>query len=387
MGGLGRILICIGLLMFAFVAYQLWGTGIQTAQAQRRLENKFEDQLATATTIPLVTVPPTTLPPPTTVPATNPGDTAPPETVPAITNPPVIPTTTLPAAVIEAPENDGDPLARLEIPAIDLDWIVVSGVSRRALQDGPGHFPETPLPGQVGNSAIAGHRTTHGEPFRNIDDLDPGDELILTTLAGRFTYIVTGTEIVLPSEYDKVVPAADATKATVTLVSCHPRGSTSKRIVVHAELDPTRSAQITNASTPRTTEPSELPSEFPDDTTGPGGPGSSDPATTEQGTAGPGTNDPSGTAPGSTGTESGTADGGEESAGAELFESGWFSDSQAWPHVILWGLLLAAITTGAYFVARHFKRTWVGVLVGVVPFVVVLYFWFENVNRLLPPGL
>ena len=69
------------------------------------------------------------------------------------------------------------------------------------------------------------------------------------------------------------------------------------------------------------------------------------------------------------------------------FAEGWFSDSAAWPQVALWGLVLTAISILAYLLSRAVRRNWVGALVGIVPFLVALYFFFENVNRLLPPNL
>ena len=69
-----------------------------------------------------------------------------------------------------------------------LNRIVVEGATADALTKGPGHFPETPLPGQLGNAAIAGHRTTHLHPFFDIDKLQPGDEIVVTTLNGRYVY-------------------------------------------------------------------------------------------------------------------------------------------------------------------------------------------------------
>ena len=79
------------------------------------------------------------------------------------------------------------------IPAIGVDKIVVEGVSLADLKKGPGHYPETPLPGQEGNAAIAGHRTTYGAPFNRLDELEPGDEITVTTVQGEFTYEVTET--------------------------------------------------------------------------------------------------------------------------------------------------------------------------------------------------
>ncbi len=110
-----------------------------------------------------------------------------PEAVPATT-----PDTTLaPPTVLLVAE--GDPVARLKIPEIDVDVVVVAGVSVEDLKRGPGHYPGTPLPGQYGNAVIAGHRTTYGRPFHDIDDLEPGDQIVATTtLAGRYVYEVTG---------------------------------------------------------------------------------------------------------------------------------------------------------------------------------------------------
>ena len=71
----------------------------------------------------------------------------------------------------------------------------------------------------------------------------------------------------------------------------------------------------------------------------------------------------------------------------DAFSHGWFSDSAAWPHVIGWGLLCGAIVVGGWFVARAFERYWVGALVALVPFVVALYFFYQNVNRLLPAAI
>ena len=113
-------------------------------------------------------------------------------------------------------------IARIEIPAIGVNDIVVAGVSPNDLKKGPGHYPDTPLPGQLGNAAIAGHRTTYGQPFFDVDKLVVGDEIVVTTLNGRYTYRVTGQEIVSPSDY-QVVATIDPSRATLTLTSCHPR--------------------------------------------------------------------------------------------------------------------------------------------------------------------
>ena len=133
-------------------------------------------------------------------------------------------------------------MARIETPAIGLDWIVVVGVGVDELKKGPGHYPDTPLPGEAGNVGIAGHRTTYGAPFLDIDELAAGDEIILTnTGGGRFVYRVTEQFIVSPSEYEVLAPTDEP---ILTLTSCHPRYSASKRIIVRGELDLAQSAPV-----------------------------------------------------------------------------------------------------------------------------------------------
>jgi len=392
-GGVGRVLIAVGVLMFAFVGYQLWGTGIQTARAQARLEDEFEDRLRQATTLPPPSTPASTVPATvatTVTPSTAagvPASSAAPEPTAA---PAEVPAPDVPAPVL-APPPPGDPMARLEIPAIGLDKIVIEGVSPSDLQDGPGHFPETPLPGQLGNAAIAGHRTTHGQPFFDIDDVEPGDEIVLTTLAGRYVYRVTGSIVVGPADYDRVIPTLDPAKATLALTSCHPKFSTSQRIVVNAELDAAASSPLTVAPVADPAHDAEAPRELPGETAAaPSAPGATTSVPTSSSSpasASPGATEPvASTAPASA-SDPGEAGGEPPASSQELFENGWFSDPDAPPQVALWGVALTAVSLGAWALSRRVRRNWVGGLVGIVPFVVVLYFFFENVNRLLPPNL
>lgn len=132
----------------------------------------------------------------------------------------------------------GDSLTRLEIPAIGVDVVVVQGVSAADLQAGAGHYPTTPLPCQEGNVALAGHRTTYGRPFANVDRLRPGDRIIFTTPAGRCVYEVSRAPfVVLPT--DTAVVADTPGQFTVTLTSCTPKGSASHRLIVQGTmLDP-----------------------------------------------------------------------------------------------------------------------------------------------------
>jgi sortase A len=130
----------------------------------------------------------------------------------------------------------GDALTRIEIPSIDVDTIVVEGTTPAALRAGAGHYPKTPLPGEPGNVAIAGHRTTYGRPFNQMDDLEPGDKIILTTPIGKHTYEVTGKpSVVSPDDWSPITDYAKG-GSFLTLTSCHPEGSAAFRIIVRAEL-------------------------------------------------------------------------------------------------------------------------------------------------------
>ncbi|SRR6266851_4145212 len=131
--------------------------------------------------------------------------------------------------------REGDSLTRIKIPKIGVDVVVVEGTSSSALRAGAGHYPATPLPCEDGNVSIAGHRTTYGKPFANIDLLGPGDQVVLQTPVGTCTYQVTQAPlIVLPTDFS-VVANTPGTH-TLTLTSCHPKGSASHRIVVKAVM-------------------------------------------------------------------------------------------------------------------------------------------------------
>lgn len=127
----------------------------------------------------------------------------------------------------------GDPLGRLTIEAIGLDVIVVEGAGRRDLREGPGHWPETPMPGLGGNFTVSGHRTTYGAPFLRLDKLAQGDVIELVFPYAVFRYEVTRALIVSPTEVD-VVGATDFEQ--LTLVTCHPIYSARQRYVVQARL-------------------------------------------------------------------------------------------------------------------------------------------------------
>ena len=131
--------------------------------------------------------------------------------------------------------GDGDPLTRIKIPSIGVDTVVVEGTSASALRAGAGHYPATPLPCENGNVAIAGHRTTYGKPFSELDRLKSGDVVILETPIGTCTYEITvEPRVILPT--DLSVVANDVTRQMLTLTTCHPKGSAARRLYVQAKL-------------------------------------------------------------------------------------------------------------------------------------------------------
>ncbi|HEX6311196.1 MAG TPA: class D sortase, partial [Acidimicrobiia bacterium] len=164
--------------------------------------------------------PPTTPPPP---PAPAPA---------AATVPPPLPQ---PERVPADPYADVAVVAigEIEIPRIGLDTPLYEGVWQTVIDVGPGHWPGTAEPGGWGNSVIAGHRSSYTEPFRHLDQLVPGDEIVVRTPAGAFTYAVTGSEIVDDSALHIVDQAPGR---TITVFTCHPVGSAVQRYVVRGTL-------------------------------------------------------------------------------------------------------------------------------------------------------
>jgi sortase A len=138
------------------------------------------------------------------------------------------------ARALERHLGPGDAMGRIVMPAIDVNTVFVQGTDTGDLSKGPGHYPATPLPGERGTVAIAGHRTTYGAPFRHIDGLRPGDRIELRMPYGRFGYRVERTRIVPPTE-TSVIDRVDHDR--LVLSACHPLYSAAKRIVVFARLD------------------------------------------------------------------------------------------------------------------------------------------------------
>lgn len=134
----------------------------------------------------------------------------------------------------------GAALTRLEIPSLRVSTIVVEGTSGNALRAGAGHYEGTPLPGEAGNVAIAGHRTGFGQPFRHIDKLKEGDLVILSTPLGRYTYKVVGAFdghpnpwVTFPTDFTVLAPTPEP---SLTLTTCDPPHTSKNRLIVRAVL-------------------------------------------------------------------------------------------------------------------------------------------------------
>lgn len=193
--GLGELMITAGVIVLLFVAYELWFTNFYTAQKQEALDHDLRVQWKQSQ----------------------------------------------PVALDKVPLGDG--LAVLWIPRLGQHYhkVVVQGVSHEDLKKGPGHYPGTAMPGQVGNFVVSGHRTTYGAPFNQLDQLRDGDAIVVETETTWFIYHVTSHEIVLPTDVAVIAPVPDhpgqkPDKPYLTFTTCHPKYSASHRLIVHGEL-------------------------------------------------------------------------------------------------------------------------------------------------------
>jgi sortase A len=227
--GSGQTLITLGVVLLLFCVYELSFTNLITARAQEALHEDLRRSWAEPAA-------------PAPAPAPSPGSTAASAELPA----PTVgagPAAAVPAAppAIEL----GSGLAVLRIPRLGA-WnddapVVVEGVTTAQLERGPGHIPGTALPGEIGNVVLSGHRTTYGAPFARLDELRPGDAVVVETKDTWFTYSVTGARIVAPTAVEVTWPVpgergAAPTKALLTMTTCHPRYSARQRLIVSAEL-------------------------------------------------------------------------------------------------------------------------------------------------------
>jgi sortase A len=205
---LGELSITLGVFLMLFVAWQLWWTDVEANRDQSQQVSSLEQQFQA------------------------PAD---PVAAPVVGEPPP------PAA---PPAIPGEAFGIIYVPRFGADYArpVLAGTSLDILAKGVGHYIGSAMPGEVGNFAIAGHRTTHGAPFWAIDELQPGDPVVIFTADGYYTYRVRSSEIVRPGAVEVVAPVPDQpgavpTERLLTMTSCHPRYTARQRFVVHAVFE------------------------------------------------------------------------------------------------------------------------------------------------------
>lgn len=202
LGFLGELLLTAGVLILLYVGYVLWGTGLQTDRAQSELREQTVEAWAA------------------------------PESPGAVT--------------AELDQLDlGDAYALLRIPRFgsDWEWVVVQGTELADLARGPGRYVDSAHPGERGNLAIAGHRSGHGAPFHNLDQLEVGDTIEVETADGVWTYTLDqGPVIIEPTDVWVIDPVpgegsgAEPTERRITLTTCHPRYGSTQRMYVSGLL-------------------------------------------------------------------------------------------------------------------------------------------------------
>lgn len=211
--GFGEVLLTIGVVMLLFVGYTLWWTGVETGNAQDQLRDELVEEWENP----------------------QPGQPLP--------TTPVTPGATEEPQELARPEI-GDAVGVLRIPRFGpgYAWVVVEGVDLDNLARGPGHYPSTSLPGEIGNFAVAGHRATHGEPFAQFEALEDGDEVVVETASQWFTYTITEIQYPVPVTSGWAIDpnpldlGVEPTKAMLTLTTCHPRWASTHRFLVFSEL-------------------------------------------------------------------------------------------------------------------------------------------------------
>lgn len=244
---LGELLITAGALVLLFVVWQVWWTDVQAQgaadQALEQVQASFaeygqdrgsgsdtgtlpDEAEETADPVP-TTAAPTTIPPPEPVRTSPPTRTAEPE-------PPARPT-----------YRQGDGVAIVHLPTLDQVVAVQEGIELEILNRGVlGHYPHSALPGEIGNFAVAGHRTTYGAPMWDLDALQPGDPVVVETTEGWSVYLMQRHRVVLPHQVEVVAavpdqPGVEPTEAWMVLTACHPRFSAEQRLIGYALLDRT----------------------------------------------------------------------------------------------------------------------------------------------------
>jgi sortase A len=195
----GELMITLGLVVLLFAGYEIWGKAAIIDAHQNDLDQQLGQEWSQAPGDP-------------TVGPSSPAGLAPPS---------------------------GDAVARLYIPKLDKHWVVVEGVTQKAIRYAPGHYPKTAMPGQVGNFSVAGHRTR--AIFWRLDEVHDGDAIVVETKNTWFVYRVSSTEIVKPTAVEVVAPVpgkpgARPNVAMLTLTTCNPKFNNYQRLIVHAKL-------------------------------------------------------------------------------------------------------------------------------------------------------
>lgn len=215
---LGELLMTAGGLVLLFVVWQLWWTDVQAAATADRALEQLQETFAGTAEAPAPTSPGT----------------------------PDEPEPTAPDAAGEEPAYEpGEGLAIVHLPTIDQTVAVHEGVDLDVLNLGVlGHYPGTALPGEVGNFAVAGHRTTYGRPLWDLGEMRPGDPVVVETAAGWSVYRLERHRVVYPSETEVLAPVpdrpgAEPTEAWMVLTACHPKFSAQQRLIGYALLDRT----------------------------------------------------------------------------------------------------------------------------------------------------
>ncbi|HJU97824.1 MAG TPA: class E sortase [Jiangellaceae bacterium] len=211
-GVAGELLLTMGILVLLYVVYVLWGTGIQTERAQDELHEQMVDGWND--------------------PAAAEG-----------AEPPVAAAAETPLDPAEADIGEGYALLRIPALGEDWEWVVVQGVELSDLARGPGHYEDTADPGELGNVAIAAHRSGHGAPFADLDRIGTGDVVEVQTAAGTWTYTIDEpARVIEPNDTWVVDPVpgqsadAEPTERRITLTTCHPRYGASQRMYVSGVL-------------------------------------------------------------------------------------------------------------------------------------------------------
>lgn len=194
----GEVMITFGLVLLLFAAYEVWGKSAIISNEQNALDQQLDQTWDQAPADP----------------------------------------TASPTASVGTPPP-GDAVARLYIPKIDKHWVVVEGVGQKDIRYAPGHYPDSAMPGEIGNFSVAGHRTR--AIFWRLDELHQGDSIVVETKTKWFVYQVSSTEIVKPSAVKVVAPVPNKpgvkpTIAMMTLTTCNPKYNNYQRLIVHAKL-------------------------------------------------------------------------------------------------------------------------------------------------------